>query len=42
MKVEYGIMSNKWSVNTEYVDGVRIKADTWYELKNGYFVEAEI
>lgn len=29
-------------VRTEYVDGVRIKADTWYELKNGYFVEAEI
>lgn len=29
-------------VRTEYVDGVRIKADTWYELKNGYFVETEI
>lgn len=29
-------------VRTEYVDGVRIKADTWYELKDGEFVEAEI
>lgn len=29
-------------VRTEYVDGVRIKADTWYELKGGEFVEAEI
>ncbi len=26
-------------VKTEYVDGDRIKADTWYELKNGKFVE---
>ena len=29
-------------VKAEYVDGVRIKADTWYELKDGEFVEAEI
>ena len=28
-------------VKTEYVDGERIKADTWYQLKNGEFVEAE-
>lgn len=34
-KVEYGIMSNKWSVNTEYVDGENIKADTWYKLESG-------
>ena len=26
-------------VKTEYVDGVNIKADTWYQLKNGEFVE---
>ena len=28
-------------VKTEYVDGEKIKADTWYRLKNGKFVEAE-
>lgn len=28
-------------VKTEYVDGERIKADTWYSLKNGQFVEVE-
>ena len=27
-------------VKTEYVDGEDIKADTWYQLKNGKFVEA--
>lgn len=26
-------------VKTEYVDGENIKADTWYKLKNGKFVE---
>ena len=26
-------------VKTEYVDGEKIKADTWYQLKNGKFVE---
>ena len=26
-------------VKTEYVDGQRIKADTWYKLENGEFVE---
>ncbi len=26
-------------VRTEYVDGVRIKADTWYNLQDGDFVE---
>ena len=26
-------------VKTEYVDGVNIKADTWYQLKNRKFVE---
>ena len=26
-------------VKTEYVDGVNIKADTWYQLRNGKFVE---
>lgn len=28
-------------VKTEYVDGEKIKADTWYCLKNGEFVEVE-
>ena len=28
-------------VKTEYVDGEKIKTDTWYCLKNGEFVEAE-
>ena len=27
-------------VKTEYVDGENIKAETWYQLKNGKFVEA--
>ena len=26
-------------VKTEYVDGEKIKADTWYKLENGKFVE---
>ena len=28
-------------VKTEYVDGERIKADTWYKLENGEFVEVK-
>lgn len=28
-------------VRTEFVDGKRIKEDTWYQLKNGEFVVAE-
>ena len=28
-------------VKTEYVDGERIKADTWYQLINGKFVEVK-
>ena len=28
-------------VKTEYVDGENIKADTWYQLKNGKFIEVE-
>ena len=28
-------------VKAEIVDGERIKADTWYKLENGSFVEAE-
>ena len=28
-------------VKTEYVDGENIKADTWYKLKNGKFVEVK-
>ncbi|MBD5256202.1 MAG: hypothetical protein HDS50_01030 [Bacteroides sp.] len=28
-------------VKTEYVDGTRLKADTWYQLKDGEFVEAK-
>lgn len=29
------------AVKSEIVDGVRIKADTWYRLKNGEFVEVD-
>jgi len=29
-------------VKTEYVDGENIKADTWYQLKNGEFVEVTV
>ena len=28
-------------VKTEYVDGEKIKADIWYRLRNGEFVEVE-
>ena len=28
-------------VKTEYVDGEKIKPDTWYQLKNGEFVEVQ-
>ena len=28
-------------VKTEYVDGEKIKADTWYQLENGKFVEVK-
>ena len=28
-------------VKTEYVDGENIKADTWYQLKNGKFIEID-
>jgi len=40
---EYENNGNRYEVvcvKTEYVDGDRIKADTWYELKNGKFEEA--
>ena len=29
------------AVKSEIVDGVRIKANTWYKLKNGEFVEVD-
>ena len=29
------------AVKADVVDGVRIKADTWYKLENGEFVEAD-
>lgn len=29
------------AVKSEIVDGVRIKADTWYKLKNGELVEVD-
>lgn len=29
-------------VKTEYVDGERIKEDTWYKLKNGEFIEVDM
>lgn len=30
------------AVKSEIVDGVRIKADTWYRLENGELVEADV
>ena len=30
------------AVKAEIVDGVRIKADTWYKLKDGEFVEVDV
>lgn len=39
---EWGIDGERYvpvCVKTEQVDGVRIKEDTWYELKGGVFVE---
>lgn len=44
---EWGWVDNKCyqvpvCVKTERVDGIRIKPDTWYELKNGEFVEVKI
>ena len=32
---------NVKNVKVAKVDGVKIKADTWYTLKNGKFVEAD-
>ena len=29
-------------MKTEYVDGVNIKGDTWYEIRNGEFVETRL
>ena len=29
-------------VKTEYVDGKRIKEDTWYQLKKGKFIEVDV
>ena len=42
---EWKTIKNKYTpicVKTEYVDGEKIKADTWYKLFNGEFVEVEI
>ena len=39
---EYANLSDGWNlkwVKTAYVDGKKIKADTFYALKNGRFVE---
>jgi hypothetical protein len=33
--------NNVLTSKTEFVDGEKIKADTWYELNNGEFVECE-
>lgn len=41
---EYSEEKNRFipkCVKTEYVDGERIKADTWYKLVNGEFVEVQ-
>ena len=29
-------------VKTEYVDGKKIKEDTWYQLKKGKFIEVNV
>lgn len=42
---EWGWRNDKYmpvSVKAEIVDGERIKADTWYELKDGEFRESEV
>lgn len=38
---EYG-KAGPICVKTEYVDGKRIKADTWYQLKKGKFIEVNV
>ena len=43
---EWGYDDNKKrrvpiTVKTEYVDGERIKSDTWYKLKDGEFFEVK-
>lgn len=38
---EYG-KTGPICVKTEYVDGKRIKEDTWYKLKNGEFIEVDM
>ena len=40
----YSEEKERWQpvcVKTEFVDGEKIKADTWYQLKDGEFVEAK-
>ena len=44
--VEWGLLDDDGhstieNVRTEYVDGINIKEDTWYEIKNGEFVETQ-
>ena len=42
---EYSFVENNsmpLCVKTEYVDGKRIKGNTWYKLKNGEFVEVSL
>ena len=41
---EWELENNIWKpkcVKTEYIDGTKIKENTWYYLKNGKFVEYE-
>lgn len=41
--VEWKLVRGKWhiaAVRTERIDGEKLKADTWYILKNGEFTEA--
>ena len=41
---EWAYRDSEWTpicVKTEYVDGERIKADTYYRLQNGEFCEVE-
>lgn len=39
---EVDIYGNNKSAAAVIVDGDKIKADTWYILKNGEFVEVEV
>ena len=44
MLAEWELKNGNWhiaAVKTAQIDGEKLKADTWYILKNGKFEEAE-